>query len=211
MGMPAECFRALNVTSKSKRVDGSLAWMLNEVAAGWFPPADGSVTIMPPPSRRDAGVLGFTAHAVIFIDADPAWVTGQLPEGDLASPLSPAFLQALCDRTGHQAHTVDILCVAPALPGPPPIALSSDHDVDHPGWPGPCATATACRLGGQTGGSWRSAGASLAGGSCPSRWTPATEVSGSAAPWLRQPVTCCPLARRCGRRPLRRMWPASAR
>jgi hypothetical protein len=93
--MPAECFRALTVTSKSKRVDGSLAWMLNEVAAGRFPPADGSVTIMPPPSRRDAGVLGFTAHAVIFIDADPAWVTGQLPERDLASPLSPAFLQAL--------------------------------------------------------------------------------------------------------------------
>jgi hypothetical protein len=66
---------------ESRKGDWSLAGMLDEVAAGRFPLADGGVTIIPPPSQRDAGVLGFTAHAVIFIDADPAWVTGQLPEG----------------------------------------------------------------------------------------------------------------------------------
>jgi hypothetical protein len=63
---------------------GPLAVVLDEVAAGRIPPADGRVTIVPAPSHRDAGVLGFTAHAVIFIDADPGWVTSQLPEGDLA-------------------------------------------------------------------------------------------------------------------------------
>jgi hypothetical protein len=111
---------------------GSLAVVLDEVAAGRFPPADGRVTIVPAPSQRDAGVLGFTAHAVIFIDADPGWVTSQLPDGDLAGPLSPAFLHALCEHTGREAHTIDILCVAPALPGPPPIALTSGTDADHP-------------------------------------------------------------------------------
>ena len=97
---------------------GSLAAVLDDVAAGRFPPADGGVTIVPAPSRRDAGVIGFTAHAIIFIDADPKWVSAQLPD-DLAGPLSPAFIQELCERTGRQAHTIDMLCTATALPGPP--------------------------------------------------------------------------------------------
>jgi GNAT superfamily N-acetyltransferase len=106
--------------------------VLDEVAAGRFPPADGGVTIVPVPPHRDAGVIGFTAHAVIFIDADPDWVTAQLPEGDLAGPLSPAFLQALCDRTGRKAHTIDMLCTAPALPGAPAIGLASAPRAAHP-------------------------------------------------------------------------------
>ena len=96
---------------------GPLAALLDDVAAGWFPPANGEVTFLPPPVPRDAGVIGFTAHAVIFTDADPAWVTAQLPEGDLSGPLSPAFLQALCARTNREAHTIDMLCVASPLPG----------------------------------------------------------------------------------------------
>ena len=52
---------------------GPLAALLDDAAAGRFPPADGRVTVLPPPSARRAGVIGFTAHAVIFIDADPAW------------------------------------------------------------------------------------------------------------------------------------------
>jgi GNAT superfamily N-acetyltransferase len=103
----------------------SLAAVLAEVAAGRFPPADGRVTVVPPPSARDAGVLGFTAHAVIFADADPGWIAAQLPSGDLAGPLSPAFLHALCARTGRQAHATDLLCLAEARPGPPPAGLAA--------------------------------------------------------------------------------------
>jgi len=51
----------------------TLGALLRDVALGCYPPADGGVTILPPPAPRDAGVIGFTAHAVIFIDADPAW------------------------------------------------------------------------------------------------------------------------------------------
>jgi hypothetical protein len=63
---------------------GSLTVVLDEVAQGRFPTADGRVTIVPAPSQRDAGVLGFTAHAVIFINTDLGWVASQLPDGDLA-------------------------------------------------------------------------------------------------------------------------------
>jgi GNAT superfamily N-acetyltransferase len=114
------------------RRGGPLAAVFDEVAAGRFPPADGGVTIMAAPPGRDAAVLGFTAHAVIFIDADPAWVAAQLPEGDLAGPLSPAFLQALCDHTGREVHTIDMLCTAPALPGPPAVGLAAAPGLAHP-------------------------------------------------------------------------------
>lgn len=112
--------------------DQQLAGLLAEVAAGRFPPADGGVTVVPAPSPRDSGVLGFTAHAVVFADADPAWVTAQLPAGDLAAPLSPAFLQALCQHTGREMHTIDMLCTATPCPGPPPLALAAEPARSHP-------------------------------------------------------------------------------
>ena len=109
-----------------------LAALLADVAAGRYPAADGSVTIVPQPSARDAGVLAFTAHAVIFTDADPDWVHGQLPAGDLSGPLTPRFLQALCERTGRRADSIDLLTVTTPRPGPPPIRLAPDADPAHP-------------------------------------------------------------------------------
>ena len=101
-----------------------LGALLDQVAAGRFPPPDGGVTILPQPSPRDAGVISFTAHSVIFTDADPAWVNGQLTPGDLSAPLLPPFLQAICARTGRRVNNVDLLCLAAPLPGPPPLALT---------------------------------------------------------------------------------------
>lgn len=94
------------------------------MAAGRFPEPDGSVTILPQPSPRYAGVFAFTAHSVVFADADPAWIRGQLPRGDLSAPMLPPFLQALCARTGRRVNSIDMLCVAAPLPGPPPVKLS---------------------------------------------------------------------------------------
>jgi GNAT superfamily N-acetyltransferase len=110
----------------------ALSALLRDVSAGCFPAADGGVTILPQPTARDAGVIGFTAHAVIFVDADPAWVTAQLPADDLAGPLSQAFLQALCEHTNRRAHGIDILCVASSRPGPPGMALTPDPGLVHP-------------------------------------------------------------------------------
>jgi GNAT superfamily N-acetyltransferase len=109
-----------------------LAALLNDVAAGRYPPPDGSVTILPQPSPRDAGVIAFTAHSVVFVDIDPAWVRGQLPPGYLSGPLLPPFLQAVCARTGRRANNTDMLCVTTPLPGPPPVALAPGATAGHP-------------------------------------------------------------------------------
>lgn len=109
-----------------------LSAVLQDAAKGVFPPADGGVTILPQPSERDAGVWGFTAHAVVFADVEPAWVAGHLPSGDLGAPLGPPFLQALCAATDRRPGSIDMLCFAEPLPGPPPIELTPEPDPSHP-------------------------------------------------------------------------------
>jgi GNAT superfamily N-acetyltransferase len=108
-----------------------LGKLLTDAASGRFPPADGGVTVIPQPSERDAGVLGFTAHAVIFTDADPDWVRGQLPPGDLAAPLNAAFLHALATATNRRVGSLDLLCVAESLDGRAPIELTARPATTH--------------------------------------------------------------------------------
>lgn len=112
-------------------VEARLGRILTDAAAGEFPPADGGVTILPQPSERDAGVIGFTAHAVIFTDADHEWVRRQIPPGELSGPVSPAFLQALATATGRRAGSLDLLCAAQSLDGPPPVELRAEPESTH--------------------------------------------------------------------------------
>src|SRR5215469_9737931 len=112
-------------------LEAALGELLTDAASGRFPPADGGVTIMGQPSERDCGVLGFTAHAVIFTDADPDWVARHLPPGDLAAPLSAAFLQKLAVATGRRAGSLDMLCCATSLGGPPPLDLVPQPESNH--------------------------------------------------------------------------------
>src|SRR5215467_1125722 len=93
----------------ASEVSGALAAILAAAASGRFPPADGTVSIVPQPSDRDAGVISFTAHAVVFADIDHAWLQAQLDPGDLSAPLSAAFLYALGERLGRRSHSVDML------------------------------------------------------------------------------------------------------
>jgi GNAT superfamily N-acetyltransferase len=97
-----------------------LAAVLAAVAAGQYPPSDGSLTILAQPSDRDAGVFSMTGCAVVFADTDPEWIIAQLPRGDLSAPLSAPFLAALAARLGRGSHSVDMVACAAALPGPPP-------------------------------------------------------------------------------------------
>lgn len=108
-----------------------LGELLTDVASGRFPPADGGVTVLPQPSERDCGVFGFTGHAVIFTDADPDWVIGQLPPGNLSAPLSSAFLQKLAVATNRRAGSIDVLSCARSLDGPPPIELVPEPESTH--------------------------------------------------------------------------------
>lgn len=110
-----------------------LAAILEDAAAGQFPASDGGVSILSQPSARDAGVIAFTGHSIIFADADPAWITSQLPADDpFAGPLRPEFLAALARHTGRIAHHCDMLTCAAALPGRPPTELTQDADPAHP-------------------------------------------------------------------------------
>ncbi|GAA3635359.1 GNAT family N-acetyltransferase [Streptomyces chitinivorans] len=113
----------------------TLGEILDAAAAGRFPPPDGGTTVVPQPSRRDAGVIAFTAHSVVFTDEDPRWVHGTLAAADcdeLAATMNPRFLAAFMARTGRATDTVDLLTVARALPGPPPLELREIADPDHP-------------------------------------------------------------------------------
>ncbi|MBV6701009.1 GNAT family N-acetyltransferase [Kitasatospora aureofaciens] len=112
-----------------------LAGILADAAGGIFPPSDGSVTVVPQPSEREAGVLSFSAHAVVFTDEDPAWVHETLaavPSDPLAAPLCPPFLTAFAERTGRIVNNIDLLTVAHRLPGPPPVSLAPVEDREHP-------------------------------------------------------------------------------
>jgi hypothetical protein len=112
---------------------GVLAAMLAAAAGGRPPPPDGGVDVLPPPwAGHHHAVLAFTAHHVVVTDADPAWVRGLLPPGDLSAPLNPPFLSALCARSGREVNNVDMVTVARALIGPPPLPLSEVAAGDHP-------------------------------------------------------------------------------
>ncbi|MFF3781362.1 GNAT family N-acetyltransferase [Streptomyces sp. NPDC001933] len=116
-------------------MDDALARILAASAHGRFPPPDGSTTVVRQPSARDAGVLAFTAHSVVFTDEDPDWVRAVLaetPGDELAATMNPHFLNALLARTGRHMNTVDLLTVAPALPGEPEIELREIEDPEHP-------------------------------------------------------------------------------
>lgn len=113
----------------------SLAEILDAAADGRFPPDDGEVTVVPQHSTRDAGVVAFTGHSVVFVDEDPAWVRATLGAVDcdpLAAAMNAHFLTALLERTGRRTETIDLLTVASALSGEPPIALKEMTDAAHP-------------------------------------------------------------------------------
>ncbi|GAQ59204.1 GNAT family N-acetyltransferase [Streptomyces acidiscabies] len=109
--------------------------ILDGVAHGVFPPPDGRTTVVPQMSRRDAGVLNFTAHAVVFLDEDPEWVYAQLRRtrcDPYSAPTHPAFLHALLDHTGRTAETIDTMLVAQPRKGELPFPLREITDTGHP-------------------------------------------------------------------------------
>ncbi|WP_405602334.1 GNAT family N-acetyltransferase [Streptomyces sp. NBC_01410] len=113
----------------------ALAGILAAAAAGEFPPPDGATTVIAQPNARDAGVMAFTAHSVIFTDEDPEWIRAELAATDsdrLAAAMNPSFLAAMLARTGRSMNTIDLVTVAGALPGRPDLELREIEDPDHP-------------------------------------------------------------------------------
>lgn len=113
----------------------TLAEILDAAARGQFPAPDGTTTVVAQPSQRDAGVIAFTAHSVVFTDEDPQWVRAVLASmqcDELAAAMNPRFLSALLDRTGRANDTIDLLTVAGRLHGEPALSLCEISDPDHP-------------------------------------------------------------------------------
>lgn len=113
----------------------TLREILDAAAEGRFPPPDGGTTVVPQENRRDAGVIAFTAHSVVFTDQDPDWVGSTLAALDcdaLSATMNPRFLAALLDRTGRSTDTIDLLTVAGPLSGEPTLDLRALADPDHP-------------------------------------------------------------------------------
>lgn len=113
----------------------SLREILDAAAGGRFPAADGRTVVVPQACARDAGVLAFTAHSVVFVDEDPEWVHAQLAAVDcdpLSASMNPRFLTALLERTGREAETVDAMLVAGPLEGQLPLELQEIEPAAHP-------------------------------------------------------------------------------
>lgn len=152
--------------------------ILDGAARGEFPAADGGTTVVAPDGERDAGVIAFTAHAVVFTGEDPAWVRAQLAAVDsdpLAAALHPRFLTALLDRTGRRTDTIDLLTVASPLPGPPPLPLVEIDDPAHPRVARALEHRDGVRVWGADGGGVLVLGRGVAG-----RWEVAVEVDPAA-------------------------------
>ncbi|WP_328553302.1 MULTISPECIES: GNAT family N-acetyltransferase [unclassified Streptomyces] len=114
---------------------GTLRGILDAAARGVLPAPDGATTVVRQHSPRDAGVLAFTAHSVVFTDEDEAWVREALGAVDcdpLAATLNPRFLTAFMERTGRSNDTIDLLSVAAPLPGPAALALTKTDGLAHP-------------------------------------------------------------------------------
>ncbi|GAA2323783.1 GNAT family N-acetyltransferase [Streptomyces kunmingensis] len=109
--------------------------ILDAAAKGVFPPPDGATTVVPQLCARDAGVLAFTAHTVVFTDEPESWVRAALAAVDcdaFAASMNARFLNSFMDRTGRAHDTIDLLTVASALAGPPPLELREIRDREHP-------------------------------------------------------------------------------
>jgi GNAT superfamily N-acetyltransferase len=109
-----------------------LADILANAATGRPPQPGAGLTLVPQPSPRDAGVIAFTAHSVIFADVEEDWIRSRLPDGDLAAPLNPPFLSALEHRLGRTVDNVDLLALGAPCAGPPPAALTEITGTGHP-------------------------------------------------------------------------------
>jgi hypothetical protein len=87
---------------------------------------------VPPPSPYRAAVVSFPGHLVVSADVDRRWLDTWTADGDLAGPMSPAFLSALEHRLRLSCGSLDALVLATPLAGDPPVDLKPIEDSNHP-------------------------------------------------------------------------------
>lgn len=100
-----------------------LADVLRAAAEGVFPPADGSVTVLPPWNGVHA-VVSFSAHAFLLTDHDPADVAGRTLDA-YGGALHPSHQLWLAGAL--HIGSIDVVMACRARPGVP---LPARGDID---------------------------------------------------------------------------------
>ena len=95
--------------------------ILEDAAAGRFPPADGATEVVASPGGPVHAVLAFTAHHVVAADIDSGEVSAHLDPDDIAAPMGAPFLAWLGGRVGAVPGTLDLVLAARAGAGAPPF------------------------------------------------------------------------------------------
>jgi GNAT superfamily N-acetyltransferase len=92
-----------------------LAALLAEAAEGRFPPADGTIEILPSPAGRSDAVVAFTGYNVVASAVPPEEVEALLPGDDpFSDPVRASFLHGLGERLGIRPGVLDaVLAVEP--------------------------------------------------------------------------------------------------
>jgi RimJ/RimL family protein N-acetyltransferase len=106
--------------------------LLDDAAAGKFPPADGLIEVVPSPGGRADAIVGLTGHFMLAADIDPDEVAARVPPGDLSLPMSAATLSWLAQRLQSTPATFDaLLCRTGSGEGAPEWLREIDGH-DHP-------------------------------------------------------------------------------
>jgi RimJ/RimL family protein N-acetyltransferase len=106
--------------------------LLDDAAAGKFPPADGVIEVVPSPGGRADAIVGLTGHFMLAADIDPDEVAARIPPGDLSLPMSAATLSWLAQRLESTPATFDaLLCRTGSGEGAPDWLREVDGH-DHP-------------------------------------------------------------------------------
>ena len=105
-----------------------IAAVLEAAAAGLFPPADGSVDVLPPDDLGVHSVVDFTGHSYVLTDRDPSGLAALGVDG-FGRCTHPDVLRWLAGPAGW-IGSLDVVLVAAARPG---ARLAERHDFDsHP-------------------------------------------------------------------------------
>jgi GNAT superfamily N-acetyltransferase len=111
-------------------VSSALGALLDRVARGEFPAADGRVDVFPAPERVHAAVLSFSAHLVVAADVDATQVHELAPSGDFHAwgQVAP-WLAQQCGGTGFAG---DVVLATIADGRPRPVDLQHVDGYEHP-------------------------------------------------------------------------------
>jgi ribosomal protein S18 acetylase RimI-like enzyme len=102
--------------------------VLEDAAAGRFPPVDGEFEVLPPDDSGFRAVVAFTGHAYVLADVDRSELA-ELGADGYGGASRPNVLLRLAGPGGH-VGSIDVVMVAEAGAGP---TLSSRTDLaDHP-------------------------------------------------------------------------------